>query len=183
MNEKIDLSLDEIIAKEGITSNYPKRGSGVQSRGRFGGRNRQSGRSQPYFRSQNQNKSSFAGRLMISNLAYSVTDDDLNELFASFGPLKKSSIHYDQFGYSLGTAELVFELKDDAINAYNKYNGVPLDGRAMRIRLFAGKPPNTRQFDGFRGRGRGRGPPNRNRTKLTAEDLDKDMDSWKMEVE
>ncbi len=53
----------------------------------------------------------------------------------------------------------------------------------MRIRLFTGKPPNTRQFDGYRGRGRGRGPPNRNRTKVTAEDLDKDMDSWKMEVE
>jgi hypothetical protein len=60
-----------------------------------------------------------------------------------------------------------------------------MTGRAMRIRLFAGKPPITRQFDGNRGRGRGRGrgPPNRNRTKLTAEDLDKDMDSWKMEVE
>jgi THO complex subunit 4 len=137
MNEKIDLSLDEIIAKEGITANYPKRGSGVKSRGRsfgsrFGGRNRQSSRSQPYFRSQNNNKSfhsSLSGRLMISNLAYSVTDDDLNELFASFGPLKKSSIHYDQFGYSLGTAEIVFEMKEDAINAHNKYNGVPLDGK------------------------------------------------------
>jgi hypothetical protein len=58
-----------------------------------------------------------------------------------------------------------------------------MTGRAMRIRLFTGKPPNTRQFDGYRGRGRGRGPPNRNRTKVTAEDLDKDMDSWKMEVE
>jgi THO complex subunit 4 len=133
MNEKIDLSLDEIIAKEGISGKYPKRGSGVRSTGRsfgrrLGGRNRQSGRSQPYNRSQNKNKWSNWGRLMISNLAYSVTDDDLNELFASFGPLKKCCIHYDQFGYSLGTAEIVFELKDDAINAHNKYNGVPLDG-------------------------------------------------------
>jgi hypothetical protein len=58
-----------------------------------------------------------------------------------------------------------------------------MTGRAMRIRLFAGKPQNTTQFDGYRGRGRGRATPNRNRTKLTAEDLDKDMDSWKMEVE
>jgi RNA recognition motif-containing protein len=66
---------------------------------------------------------------MIANPVYIVSDEDLNELFASFIPLKKSSIHYDQFSYSLGTAEVAFELKEDAINAHNKYNCVPLDGK------------------------------------------------------
>jgi len=145
MGDKIDMSLDDIIKRDGIKGNNRKRGSSLQNRSRpnfrrsFGGRsangsrgrNRWPGRPEQYFRSQKTNKvfqSPMGGRLHISNLAYGVSDTDLEELFTSFGPLKKSSIHYDQFGYSLGTAEIIFEMKNDAINAMNKYNGVPLDG-------------------------------------------------------
>lgn len=131
-------------------------------------------------------------KMNVSNLEFGVTQGDMRELFGSVGKLKHVALHFDKNGRSQGTCEIIFERREDALTAYNQYNGVPLDGRSMLLELM-GEPlayqGNDNYNRGYRNRGQNFNNTSNNNNnednsrptkanEISAEALDKELDAY-----
>lgn len=156
MESKIDQSLDDIIKKNKISKKgVARKLSGGRSGAKGSKRTKKvvenhNPKPQLKFRKNGDYfSSSEPAKLKISNLDFGVTADDLLELFSDFGTLKSTSLIKDKSGRSLGSANVIFEKKNDAIKAMKEFHGVPLDGKLMKIQLIQAEimPKNGPRMD------------------------------------
>ena len=82
-------------------------------------------------------------KLYVGNLAYSVTDTELQELFAAHGEVKSVNIIGDKgFGFvEMGT-------QAEAEAAKEKLNGTEFSGRTLRVDV--ARPPKAKPRREFR---------------------------------
>ncbi|KAJ2003019.1 hypothetical protein GGI04_003115 [Coemansia thaxteri] len=124
-------------------SPYARRDGGVQKRGNTGGAAKQQQQGVMFnpaafmaaaaAAQQQQQLGGASGRIHISNLDFAVSEADLRELFGQVGHVNKAILHCKRDGTSNGTGEVQFRNPAHAAQAVEKYHGMTLDGRPMKI--------------------------------------------------
>ena len=72
--------------------------------------------------------------IYVGNLAYSVTDDDLRELFGEFGEVRSASVISDKVtGQSKGFGFVEMQDNSAADMAIKELNGKQVKGRALKV--------------------------------------------------
>jgi len=72
--------------------------------------------------------------IYVGNLAYSVTQDDLREVFSAYGHIESANLITDKFtGESKGFAFVEMPSNAEADAAIKALNETPLKGRPMRV--------------------------------------------------
>ena len=94
-------------------------------------------------------------KLYVGNLAYSVRDDDLQQLFAEFGTVTSVKVMMDRdTGQSKGFAFVEMGSDAEAQAAINGMNGKQVGGRALNVNEAR---PKEERPGGFGGGGRSGG--------------------------
>lgn len=114
----MDKSLEDIL-KENKANRGPRgRGRAANTR-----------RAAPYSKDRSKVVGSHDGsKILISNLDYRVTEQDLRELFTKVGPVKRSILNYGPSGKSKGTGVIIFGNEKHGLQAQKKFDKVTLDG-------------------------------------------------------
>lgn len=99
-----------------------------------------------------------AKRLFVGSLPFSVTNAQLEELFAQQGKVESVAVITDKFtGRGKGFAFVEMETEEDAQKAVKALNGYSLDGRTIVVN--EARPREDRPYQGGQG-GQGGGPRN-----------------------
>ncbi len=73
-------------------------------------------------------------RIYVGNLPYSVTDDELQEMFSEFGELTSAEVVKDKFsGQSKGFGFVDMPDNADAEEAIRSLNDQPVQGRKLTV--------------------------------------------------
>ncbi len=97
-----------------------------------------------------------ASKLYVGNLAYSVSDSDLQTMFAPFGTVQSAQVIMDRdTGRSKGFGFVEMSSSDEATAAINGLNGKEVDGRQLTVN--EARPREERGGGGRSGGGGGRG--------------------------
>lgn len=98
-----------------------------------------------------------AKKLFVGSLAYSVTQAQLEELFAQAGKVESATIIIDrETGRSKGFGFVEMSTESEAAEAISKFNNYNLDGRAMVVNEARPQAPRP-SFGGSGDRGFGGG--------------------------
>ncbi|KAG5363524.1 THO complex subunit 4-B [Yarrowia sp. B02] len=79
--------------------------------------------------------------LLIRNLHYELTENDLYDLFNKVGRVDDVEIHYDRSGRSLGDANVVFARAEDAQDAIVKFDGKRAAGLKIEVKIDSRRDP------------------------------------------
>src|SRR5277367_2298187 len=98
-------------------------------------------------------------KLYVGNLAYSVTNDDLQQLFSQAGQVQSAAVITDKFsGQSKGFGFVEMTTAEEVANAIRQFNDSELKGRNIKVN--EARPRES----GFGGGGGGGGGGNRDRS-------------------
>ncbi|MBS3085267.1 RNA-binding protein [Candidatus Pacearchaeota archaeon] len=89
-------------------------------------------------------------KLYVGNLPFSVTNEELKKLFASYGEIEESTIISDKFsGRSKGFGFVTFSDNADGKKAVSEMNGKDIQGRQIKVseaRPLEDSPKPRRRF-------------------------------------
>lgn len=95
-------------------------------------------------------------KLYVGNLAYSVSNDDLQELFSQAGQVQSVAVITDKFsGQSKGFGFVEMTTAEEAANAIRQFNDSELKGRNIKVN--EAKPRESSFGGGNRDRNSGGG--------------------------
>ena len=73
-------------------------------------------------------------KLYVGNLAYAVSNDDLQELFSQIGQVQSATVITDKFsGQSKGFGFVEMTTSEEAANAISQFNDSELKGRNIKV--------------------------------------------------
>lgn len=97
-----------------------------------------------------------AKRLYVGNLPYSVTDQELRDMFTQVGPVDSATVIIDKnYNRSKGFGFVEMTNDEDAAKAIEMYNGKEIGGRGLVVneaRPMEPRAPRTGGSGGFRPR-------------------------------
>ncbi len=89
-------------------------------------------------------------KLYVGNLNFSVTNDQLQKLFAEHGEVKDAVVIMDKYtDKSKGFGFIEFSSSEDAQNALNALNNREFEGRSLKVNEARPKQDNNRNRDSF----------------------------------